>query len=366
MSRSLKLQIETNSSNIAGLTSSNAWTPGFKTTSNSVEGLLEEFEDLRTQVNQLEGRHEKISAQGELVKFHNLDFTSKEQSDAWLELHAPDGNFGLLIDFHTLMEHIFHSITGVDSLKQLQNVYKLKLKTLSEALAIASFETLVPRFFTSTGNHTVIDNHESYFSQIKTFKDWNNPNSGFKLRLKKELERFRRSHLSTIRETLSVRSPVYQLATSSLTESISWTNGLINYIDLTYEEYAAGKFGTAKSWHVTTKLASALIKEVNKPREGSLNLFEAGNAQSMSKVIFYSVLQSLDIMNEIAGLDYRDSPVVSMELVKFLSLNTAIESVDRLETQSSDHHTAIKLLTKEANIAKTAVNTVGNRTDEVK
>ena len=71
-------------------------------------------------------------------------------------------------------------------------------------------------------------------------------------------------------------------------------------------------------------------------------------------------------MNEIAGLDYRDSPVVSMELVKFLSLNTAIESVDRLEAQSSDHHTAIKLLTKEANIAKTAVNTVGNRTDEVK
>ena len=148
----------------------------------------------------------------------------------------------------------------------------------------------MPRFFTSTGNHTVIDNHESYFSQIKTFKEWNNPNSGFKLRLKKELERFRRSHLSTIRETLSVRSPVYQLATSSLTESISWANGLINYIDLTYEEYAAGKFGTAKSWHVTTKLASALIKEVNKPREGSLNSFEAGNAQSMSKVIFYSRL----------------------------------------------------------------------------
>ena len=59
-------------------------------------------------------------------------------------------------------------------------------------------------------------------------------------------------------------------------------------------------------------------------------------------------------------------PVVSTELVKFLSLNTAIESVDRLEAQTTEHHTAIKLLTKESNIAKTAVNTVGNRADEFK
>ena len=151
-----------------------------------------------------------------------------------------------------------------------------------------------------------------------------------------------------------------------MTESISWTNGLINYIDLTYEEYSSGKFGTAESWHVTTKLASALIKEVNKPREGSLNSFEAGNALSMSKVIFYSVLKSLDVMNDISGVDYRDSPVVSTELVKFLSLNTAIDSVDKLETQSTEHQVAIKQLLKDNNTTKTAVNSVGNRADELK
>ena len=212
----------------------------------------------------------------------------------------------------------------------------------------------------------VIDNQESYFSHIKTFKQWNNPNSGFKLRLKRELERFRRSHLSTIRESVSVRNPLYQLATSTLTESISWANGLINYIDLTYEEYSAGKFGSAKSWHVTTKLATALIKEVNKPREGALNSFEAGNAISMSKVIFYSVLQSLDVMTEIAALDYRDSPVVSTELVKFLSLNTAIDAVDKLEEKSADYAINLKQLNKDSNTTKTALNSVGNRADELK
>ena len=33
---------------------------------------------------------------------------------------------------------------------------------------------------------------------------------------------------------------------------------------------------------------------------------------------------------------YRDSPVVSTELVKFLSLNTAVDAVDRLEIQSDN------------------------------
>ena len=66
----------------------------------------------------------------------------------------------------------------------------------------------------------------------------------------------------------------------------------------------------------------ALIAEVKKPREGALRSFAAGDAVSMAKVIFYSVLHSLDVTNEISAVDYRDSPVVSTELVKTLSLNT--------------------------------------------
>ena len=52
----------------------------------------------------------------------------------------------------------------------------------------------------------------------------------------------------------------------------------------------------------------------------------------MAKVIYYTVLKSLNVMNNIQTADYRDFPVVSTELVKFLSLNTSVEAVDRLET----------------------------------
>ena len=76
-----------------------------------------------------------------------------------------------MVDFHTLMEHVHHSITGVDALKQLQTVYKLKLNTISEALSVTSFEVRIPRFLANTGAHMVIDNEASYFSHIKSYKE---------------------------------------------------------------------------------------------------------------------------------------------------------------------------------------------------
>ena len=71
-------------------------------------------------------------------------------------------------------------------------------------------------------------------------------------------------------------------------------------------------------------------------------------------------------MTEIAALDYRGSPVLSTELVKFLSLNTAIDAVDRLEAQSADYATRIKQLTRDSNTTQTTVNSVGNKADELK
>ena len=98
-----------------------------------------------------------------IIRFHNLNFTLKDQADAWLETHAPHGNFGFIIDFHTLLEHIHHAINGVDSLRQLQNVYKLKLSTISESLAVTSFEVATPRFLnTSGGQESIVYIYEKY------------------------------------------------------------------------------------------------------------------------------------------------------------------------------------------------------------
>ena len=109
---------------------------------------------------------------------------------------------------------------------------------------------------------------------------------------KRKIERFRRAHLHTIKEKLSIRNPLYILATSSLSESIVWTTGLINYIDLTFEEYSARKFGVAKAWHITTKVATALMLELSKPREGALHLFKARDGEAIGNAMDYSLFPS--------------------------------------------------------------------------
>ena len=86
----------------------------------------------------------------------------------------------------------------------------------------------------------------------------------------------------------------------------------------------------------------------------------------MSKVVFYAVQKSLDAMSEIAELDYRDSPVVSTELVKFLSLNTSVEAVDRLESVTGELSDSVSDISKSfASQAKT-IQSVGNKHDELK
>ena len=97
----------------------------------------------------------------------------------------------------------------------------LTQSTLLEALSVTSFEVNIPRFLSRSGAHSVVGNEDSYFSHITSCAQWNNPSFGYKHKLKKELEIFRRSHSALIREKLSSSNPLYNLASSSLTMSIS-------------------------------------------------------------------------------------------------------------------------------------------------
>ena len=306
------------------------------------------------------------AAEGEAIVFHNLGFQSRNESNAWLELNAPKHQFGFVVDFHTIMEHIHQQITGMDSLASLGKLYKLRLKTMSESVAMTSFEVQSPRFLTASGAHAVVDSEASYFSHIASFHKWNDPLEGFKKRWKSELNNFKSSHSEMIQAHLLPSSPLYHLALASVIESTSWVLGFINYIDETYTQYASGKFGSKKSWHITTKLATALIREIGTPRRGAMNSFEAGDAQQINQVIFYAVLRSLDKMTLVVGQNYKDAPAVSTELVKFLSMNTSVEAVDRLVEQSAELKSSYADMARKVAAASNTSTTVGNNCNKLK
>lgn len=86
----------------------------------------------------------------------------------------------------------------------------------------------------------------------------------------------------------------------------------------------------------------------------------------MAKAIFYSILQSLDVMSEIAAVDYRDLPVVSTKLIKFLSLDTQVEAVDKLEVATGKLSDSIKEITKTVVAQVRSLHSARNKYNKMK
>ena len=118
-----------------------------------------------------------------------------------MEEHCPTARFGLVIDFHTMMEHIYQNIKGIDALTRLEKVHKIQVGSNSEAVAISSFEFMVPRFFSKTRDHKVYKDKDSYFSNIKSHSLWDNPSLGHKLTLENHMQRSHHSHMTVIRKS---------------------------------------------------------------------------------------------------------------------------------------------------------------------
>ena len=82
-------------------------------------------------------------------------------------------------------------------------------------------------------------------------------------------------------------------------------------------------------------------------------------------VVFYNTLRALDVMSEISLVDFSDNPAVSTELVKFLSLNTAIDAVDQLVNKLSSMESSICSLQKDVGGAVRTITTIGNKHDSL-
>ena len=71
-------------------------------------------------------------------------------------------------------------------------------------------------------------------------------------------------------------------------------------------------------------------------------------------------------MTQIVAQNYKDAPVVSTELVKFLSMNTSVEAVDKLTEQTATFRTSIEEMQRRLNAVVKDCGTVGNKVDSGK
>ena len=81
---------------------------------------------------------------------------------------------------------------------------------------------------------------------------------------------------------------------------------------------------------------------------------------------YFKVLKSLDVMNDIASVDYRDWPIVSTELVNFLSLNTSVEAVDKLKIVTDELSDSFRDIIKNFTTQTKSLQSIGKKHDELK
>ena len=163
---------------------------------------------------------------------------------------------------------------------------------------------------------------------------------------------------------------MFRIAYESLLASTSWIEELLRYIDSTYEEYVESKFSTKKAWNITTRLAKALLLDIARPRQGVAQAVQSQNVRQMMEITFYGILKSLDRMEKIQKQGFKNSPIVSSELIKVLSKNTAVEAIEclnctitnltrdklKLQNEINELKTQNKSLTSLANSANNKVD----------
>jgi hypothetical protein len=330
-----------------------------------LEGVMKSFE---TRLDQVSTRLSQVTAETDehAIRFAGLGFRSSREANAWLMIHMPDHHCGLIVDVHIVMEHIQTAIAGQDSISMLEKLLKLKVKTLADGLAMKSYENKIPRYFSQSSGHKVVKHDASYFDNIATHEEWDTPITGFRARLKEELQTFRSAHLENIDETLLRDSLSYAVANMALTDAVSWLEGFIVFIDDYHRDLTKARFGTKKAWHVTTRLGRRMLLELASPRNGVQNSFQTGKNDQICERIFWSVIKSHDVMARYKRHNYKDDPTVSSELVKFLAVNTGYEALDLLVGKMSTMESDVSTLKKELAASVKASSAAGNKADEVK
>jgi hypothetical protein len=206
-------------------------TPTAKTLQNSF------MVDLQKRVNKMSGEIQNLRSDRKAtsIKFAGLGFNSLQQASAWLEANIPTIHADLIVDPHTVFEHIYAEEKGDDFFKKFERVHKLQILMPQQGYAMTSFQQAMPKSFYSAGTRVVRD-HASFFNKIPTWAEWDHQYTGFRDSLRAGLAAFASSHREAIAlDTTFGEDPTaiaYAVAILSLNESVSIIEAWISFIEL--------------------------------------------------------------------------------------------------------------------------------------
>ena len=163
----------------------------------------------------------KPSSDTRVIQYQGLKIYSLKDMKDWLEENISSMNYSLIVDFHTICKIIYYQINpSKTSLEFFQLIYKLKIDTLSHALAIQSFDGSLPKYFCKSRDYRVTKVNESLFDNISSFDDWDDPNSGYRKRFEDKLDSTELTVESAIYEDTSLSDAGRALVTIALSNTV--------------------------------------------------------------------------------------------------------------------------------------------------
>ena len=134
----------------------------------------------------------------------------------------------------------------------------------------------------------------------------------------------------------------------------------ILFIDHYMQHLTKAKFDHKKAWHLTTRLARKIMLELYRPRVNIMKTFKSRDNNQIARAILWASVCSLDISDKMLQVGFANSPIVTGELVQFLSVNTGVEAIEVLQKRVTAMEESVKKLVAEfkgvANSARTASN----------
>ena len=85
----------------------------------------------------------------------------------WIKTNIAIYDVGLIVDHHTVMEHILSALEGEDFINSFLKIHTLKIETITQGLAMINFERPVPKFL-SSGYVRVIKDNSSYLDKVQS------------------------------------------------------------------------------------------------------------------------------------------------------------------------------------------------------
>jgi hypothetical protein len=330
-----------------------------------LEEVLRKVTAVSEQVAQM-----RSESDGEAVRFFGLGFREPREAEAWAAAHLAMHSYGIVVDAHLVFEHIYNAVTTTEggAIARLHSLYKLRIDNLTQAAAITSFESRIPKLFSKSSSISgnILKRHgTSHFDQVASYGEWSEPGTGFRARIKEELLNFEQTHTLMIEDGLSPDTKAYNISKLALTESVAWIQQLMSYMEDTYKDLIRqNSFTVEKAWQLTTQLAKRILMEVSTPRMGVLNLLQVGDNDRTGLLMFWPVIRSHDIMKRYKESSFKDDPAIASEYVKFLASNSGSEVTEKLTSKMTAIETEMKAFAKLVNGVEKSAGQGMNKIDE--